>query len=115
MARGMKMARKLELNPSLLPVSQQSQGKVERQGQGKTNVRLRQSNHNHNHNYNLMGFDTIEINLVFRILSQPHLNPNLTQPNITKVGVDIKKTLVHHSPPTWNSMSAISQLLLTQF
>ena len=25
---------------------------------------LRQSNHNHNHNYNLMGFDTIEINLV---------------------------------------------------
>ena len=28
------------------------------------NVRLRQSNHNHNHNYNVMGFDTIEINLV---------------------------------------------------
>ena len=39
--------------------------KAERQGQGKINVRLRQSNHNHNHNYNLMGFDTIEINLVF--------------------------------------------------
>ena len=37
---------------------------VERQGQGKINVRLRQSNHNHNHNFNLMGFDTIEINLV---------------------------------------------------
>ena len=37
---------------------------VERQGQGKISVRLRQSNHNHNHNYNLMGFDTIEINLV---------------------------------------------------
>ena len=37
---------------------------VEIQGQGKINVRLRQSNHNHNHNYNLMGFDTIEINLV---------------------------------------------------
>ena len=28
------------------------------------NVRLKQSNHNHNHNNNLMGFDTIEINLV---------------------------------------------------
>ena len=39
-----------------------SQGKVERQGQGKINVRLRQSNQNNN--YNLMGFDTIEINLV---------------------------------------------------
>ena len=42
-----------------------SQGKVERQGQGKINVRLRQTNHNHNHNYNLMGFDTIDISLVF--------------------------------------------------
>ena len=40
---------------------------VERQGQGKINVRLRQSNHNHNHNYNLMGFDTIEINLVRKL------------------------------------------------
>ena len=44
--------------------SRRGSGKVERQGQGKMNVRLKQSNHNHNHNYNLMGFDTIEINLV---------------------------------------------------
>ena len=44
--------------------SWQGQGKVKRQGQGKFNVRLKQSNHNHNHNYNLMGFNTIEINLV---------------------------------------------------
>ena len=27
-------------------------------------VGLKQSNHNHKYNYNLMGFDTIEINLV---------------------------------------------------
>ena len=27
---------------------------------------FRENNHNHNHNYNLMGFDTIEINLVFQ-------------------------------------------------
>jgi len=40
--------------------SRRGQGKVERQRQG--NVWLKQSNHNHN--YNLMGFDTIEINLV---------------------------------------------------
>ena len=40
------------------------QGKVGRQGQGKISVKLKQNNHNHNHNYNLMGFDTIEINLV---------------------------------------------------
>ena len=45
--------------------SRRGAGKVERQGQGKINVRLKQSNHNHNHNYNLMGFDKIEINLVY--------------------------------------------------
>ena len=43
--------------------SRRGQGKVEREGQGKINVRLKQSNHNHDNN--LMGFDTIEINLVF--------------------------------------------------
>ena len=31
------------------------------------NVRLKQSNHRHN--YNLMGFETIEINLVFKVFS----------------------------------------------
>ena len=37
-----------------------SRGKV-----SKIDVRLtKQSNYNHNHNYNIMGFDTIEINLV---------------------------------------------------
>ena len=37
--------------------------------QGNINIRLKQSNHKHNHNYNLMGFDTIEINLVFLIIT----------------------------------------------
>ena len=44
--------------------SRRGQDKVERQFQCKINLKLRQSNHNHNHNYDLMGFDTIEINLV---------------------------------------------------
>ena len=42
-----------------------------REGQGevkeKVKERLRQRKHNLNSNYNLMGFDTIEINLVFNI------------------------------------------------
>ena len=45
-----------------------AKSKVERQGQVKINVRLRQSNHKNIHNYNLMGFDTIEINLVSLIM-----------------------------------------------
>ena len=42
-------------------------------------------------------------------------NPTTTQPNITYVGFDMKMTLHHHPPPPThtNSMSAISQLLLT--
>ena len=36
------------------------------QGEGEFKVRLRQRKHNLNHNNNLMGFDTIEINLVFK-------------------------------------------------
>ena len=47
--------------------SRQGQGKVKersRRGQGKVKVRPRQCKHNLNLNYNLMGFDTIEINLV---------------------------------------------------
>ena len=35
-----------------------------KQGPGKVKVRWRQSKHNLDLNYNLMGFDTIEINLV---------------------------------------------------
>ena len=42
--------------------SRRGLGKVERQGQGKINVRLKQGDHN----YNSMGFDTIEINLVYK-------------------------------------------------
>ena len=38
-----------------------------RQGQGKVKVRLRQCKHNLDLNYNLIGFDTIEINLVVNI------------------------------------------------
>ena len=33
-----------------------------------------------------------------KVLSQPQLNP--TQPNITKVGFDMKMSLHHHHPPT---------------
>ena len=33
----------------------------------KLAFQLKQSNHNHNQNYNLMGFDTIEINLVLGV------------------------------------------------
>ena len=47
--------------------SRQGQGKVKarsRRGQSKVKVRSRQCKYNLNCNYNLMGFDTIEINLV---------------------------------------------------
>ena len=42
-----------------------------RQGQGEDKARSRQRKHNLNRNYNLMGFDTIEINLVLFIPSDP--------------------------------------------
>ena len=44
-------------------------------------------------------------------------NPNSTSTQLnSKVGCDMKMTLIHHPPPTHtNSMSAISQLLLTRF
>ena len=51
-------------------MSREGQGKAKarsRRGQGKDKVRSRQSKHNLNRNYNLMGFDTIEINLVFLV------------------------------------------------
>ena len=51
--------------------SGQGQGKIRarsRKGQGKVKVKSRQHNHNLNLNYNLMGFDTIEINLVFIVM-----------------------------------------------
>ena len=38
-----------------------------RRGQGKVKVKSRQHNHILNRKYNLMGFDTIEINLVIVI------------------------------------------------
>ena len=40
---------------------------TKKQGQSKVKVRWRESNHNLDLNYNLMGFDTIEINLVVDI------------------------------------------------
>jgi len=36
-----------------------------KQGQGEAKARSRQCKHNLHRNYNLIGFDTIEINLVF--------------------------------------------------
>ena len=50
-------------------MSREEQGKAKvrsMQVQGKVKVRSRQRKHNLNSNNNLMGFDTIEINLVFR-------------------------------------------------
>ena len=47
--------------------SRQGKGNVNRglrEGQWKVKVRSRQRKHNLSRNYNLMGFDTIEINLV---------------------------------------------------
>ena len=48
--------------------SRQGQGKAKARSmrvQGKVKVRSRQRKHNLNSNNNLMGFDTIEFNLVF--------------------------------------------------
>ena len=48
-------------------MSREGQGKAKarsRRSQGKVKVKSRQYSHNLNHKYNLMGFDTIEINLV---------------------------------------------------
>ena len=45
----------------------EGQGKVKarpKQGQGEVKARSKLPKHNLNRNYNLMGFDTIEINLV---------------------------------------------------
>ena len=60
--------------------SRQGQGKAKARSmrvQGKVKVRSRQCKHNLNSINNLMGFDTIEINLVaFTIWSH---NPNLNQ------------------------------------
>ena len=47
--------------------SRQGQGKAKarpRRGQGKVKVRSKLPKNNLNRNYNMMGFDTIEINLV---------------------------------------------------
>ena len=49
-------------------MSRKGQGKVKarsKRGQDKVKVRSRQRKHNLKCNYNLMGFDTIEINLVY--------------------------------------------------
>ena len=35
-------------------------------------------------------------------------SPNSTEPNITKVGVDIKVTLQHHPPPETQSQNYLS-------
>ena len=44
------------------------QEKISRQGHGKINARLNKKKHNHNHNVNLIGFDTVEMNLVACIM-----------------------------------------------
>ena len=48
------------------------------QGEGEFKVRLRQRKHNLNHNNNLMGFDTIEINLVYLYICKPQKLYNIS-------------------------------------
>ena len=97
--------------------SKQGQGKAKvrsRRGQGKVKVKSSQYSHNLNRNYNLMGFDTIEINLVVKTPTQRQLNNNSTKVgfvvktptqrqlnnNSTKVGFDTKMTVhTHPTPP----------------
>ena len=59
---------------------------------------------------------TITLQIEALLLSKPQLNHNSTQrqPNITSVWLDTKMTL-HTTSSHRNSMSAISQLLLTRF
>ena len=48
-------------------------------------------------------------------LSQPQLNQNSTQPNITKVGFDTKMTLHHHHRElNVINISAVTDLMLTK-
>ena len=54
---------------------------------------------------------------MYRMLSKPQLNPNLTQPNITLVGLDLKMTL--HIPPhphklNVSHISGVSDQILTK-
>ena len=57
-----------------------------------------------------------DTNRSLTIFSKHQLNPNSTQPNMTKVWGDMKITMHPHHPPTHtNSMSAKSHLLLTRF
>ena len=48
--------------------------------------------------------------------SQPQLNPNLTQPNITKVGFDMKMTFHHHPHRELNviNISAVTDTIFTK-
>ena len=81
--------------------SRRGQGKVQRQEQGKINIRLKQSNHNHNHNYNLMGFDTIEINLVCLysfIEIHPDLQPEYCTPHRPHKDIGHKHNITIYSP-----------------
>ena len=58
--------------------SRQGQGKAKarsRRGQSKVEVRSGHRKHNLNRNYNLMGFDTIEINLVMDFFNPVHRFP----------------------------------------
>ena len=60
-----------------------------------------QSNHNHNHNYNLMGFDTIEINLVVFPTPQKFFYPlkiYMQRPYIPRCGIFVLKMELWLSP-----------------
>ena len=62
----------------------QGQGEAEarsRIGQGKVKVRSRQCKHNIECDYNLMGFDTIEINLVLQISFHVNLMKTVVNSN----------------------------------
>ena len=62
---GKKFPKKRISPPPKIFFSRQSKVKAgSKEGQGKVKVRSRECMHNLNRNYNLMGFETIEINLV---------------------------------------------------
>ena len=71
----------------------EGQGKVKarsQRGQGKFKLKSKQRKHNLNRNYNLMGFDTIEINLV-----SYNMNPKASK-HWSKNIVDILKFPINY-------------------
>ena len=63
----------------------------------------------------LAGWSIVGLMKVVCSCDEPQLNHNSTQPNITSSWVRHENDFAHHPTTHRNSMSAISQLLLTRF